>query len=534
MKDRRKYVVILLLALLMLPLLPFLNGYVESAEAQTADPIDAGIISNLKTKVNATYARGPSWSVKYEDGVYKWRSEPLWIWSKEEQKYVPYIFRDKYMSDGYFEVSSGLISARIYESYAMFFAPENFSDVRLYQEQWEVQQWNPKNNKWAAVIGSYSTFEGYLIKKDEKCINVTMQYSSWAGWLNITYTFHEGDPLKHTVVFKSALDYETDFRVIQKWAGIVAAKVKHSKGEDAITSAKAIDSSWFRFEKADGRLSVFEDQWSMYYGFNEMTGEVYVKANENLKPVEIDVHAQGLKADFVFGNWTLKTDGSLEIDPETYTATPPTKDTYIRQYYPTSNYGDSTSMSVVSHANDNERSLVEFDISSIPGNAQVTSAILKLYVSASPDGSNRTYRIYRITSSWEEMSVTWNTQPSYSSDYVDQTIAHDTVDYWWSPEVTSIFQLDNTIGFMIKDANEDSGSEIKGRFRTKEYDGYDPQLEVTYFVNTAPNAPALNSPAANARYDPSENVQFTWTFNDPDSGDSQSRFTVSLQIPAGR
>ena len=77
MKDRRKYVVIMLLALLMLPLLPLLNGIVESAEAQTADPIDAGI-TDLTAKVNSTYARGPSWSVKYDDGVYKWRSEPMW------------------------------------------------------------------------------------------------------------------------------------------------------------------------------------------------------------------------------------------------------------------------------------------------------------------------------------------------------------------------------------------------------------------------------------------------------------------------
>jgi len=211
MKGRRKYVVVMLLALLMLPLLPLLNGYVESAEAQTADPIDAGIIWILEE-------RGVNYEIYYNStnpSHKQWRSAPQWVWSEIEGKYVPYVFEDKFTSDGYFEVRSGLIGARIFQDHATFYDP-NMTEVRLYEEQWEVQQFNPKNNKWAAVIGSYSTFEGYLIKKDEKCINVTMQYSSWAGWLNITYTFHEGAPLKHTVVFKSALDYETDFRVIQE------------------------------------------------------------------------------------------------------------------------------------------------------------------------------------------------------------------------------------------------------------------------------------------------------------------------------
>jgi len=34
------------------------------------DPIDTGLVE-LRAKVNATYARGDSWSITYEDGVYK-------------------------------------------------------------------------------------------------------------------------------------------------------------------------------------------------------------------------------------------------------------------------------------------------------------------------------------------------------------------------------------------------------------------------------------------------------------------------------
>ena len=47
-------------------------------------------------------------------------------------------------------------------------------------------------------------------------------------------------------------------------------------------------------------------------------------------------------------------------------------------------------------------------------------------------------------------------------------------------------------------------------------------------ANNPPNAPTLNSPSANSRFDPSESVQFTWTFSDPDAGDSQSAYQFQL------
>jgi len=45
-----------------------------------------------------------------------------------------------------------------------------------------------------------------------------------------------------------------------------------------------------------------------------------------LDPVEIDVHAQGLKADFIYSNWSLNTNEVLKIDPDTATLNDPTID----------------------------------------------------------------------------------------------------------------------------------------------------------------------------------------------------------------
>ena len=67
----------------------------------------------------------------------------------------------------------------------------------------------------------------------------------------------------------------------------------------------------------------------------------------------------------------------------------------------------------------NIRSLIQFDISSIPANATIQSATLSLFFAPGSDegkhygffGSNSAY-IQRITSSWDEHTVTWNTQPT--------------------------------------------------------------------------------------------------------------------------
>ncbi|MEO8086193.1 MAG: DNRLRE domain-containing protein [Bacteroidota bacterium] len=72
-----------------------------------------------------------------------------------------------------------------------------------------------------------------------------------------------------------------------------------------------------------------------------------------------------------------------------------------------------------SGASHNIRSLIQFDLSSIPNGAIIQSAALSLYWAPGSDegkhyglfGSNSAY-IQRITSTWDEQTVTWVTQPS--------------------------------------------------------------------------------------------------------------------------
>ncbi|MEI6059808.1 MAG: DNRLRE domain-containing protein [Bacteroidota bacterium] len=64
------------------------------------------------------------------------------------------------------------------------------------------------------------------------------------------------------------------------------------------------------------------------------------------------------------------------------------------------------------------RSLMKFDLTSIPANVTIISATLDLYNDYNnpwynQNGDNACY-LQRITSAWAEESVTWNTQPAYT------------------------------------------------------------------------------------------------------------------------
>jgi len=50
----------------------------------------------------------------------------------------------------------------------------------------------------------------------------------------------------------------------------------------------------------------------------------------------------------------------------------------------------------------------------IPMGATITSATLTLYVDFSDNSQE--VRVHRVTGSWDELSVTWSTQPSYVPD----------------------------------------------------------------------------------------------------------------------
>jgi Disaggregatase related repeat. len=85
-------------------------------------------------------------------------------------------------------------------------------------------------------------------------------------------------------------------------------------------------------------------------------------------------------------------------------------DTVLSDSAATTNYGALQAI-VVGERNDSaakRRSLIKFDLSSIPSYSFVTSAKLYLTIETDFSSNSRDFKIYRALRDWVEMEATWN------------------------------------------------------------------------------------------------------------------------------
>ena len=102
----------------------------------------------------------------------------------------------------------------------------------------------------------------------------------------------------------------------------------------------------------------------------------------------------------------------------TVTATPATAtavtDATVRQGSPTLNFGTLTSNNVSSGSAINQRTYLQFDLTTcspaIPASAVIRLGTLRLYLTALP-AVCRTIDLFASTASWTETGITWNNQP---------------------------------------------------------------------------------------------------------------------------
>jgi hypothetical protein len=167
-------------------------------------------------------------------------------------------------------------------------------------------------------------------------------------------------------------------------------------------------------------------------------------------------------------------------------------DAPIDESQPSNNYGSDTGMMFRSAGNSGGwevSPMVQFDLSSIPSGATIVSATHNLYYYSwgDNDPAGRTYRCYRITSTWDESTVTWNTQPSWSATQTSQTTCPSSALTWISWDVTSDVQdfVDGTTtnyGWIVRDLDPWSGSNIPfARLRPRESTP-DPYLEIEWIL----------------------------------------------------
>jgi hypothetical protein len=93
-------------------------------------------------------------------------------------------------------------------------------------------------------------------------------------------------------------------------------------------------------------------------------------------------------------------------------------DTNILSSSATKNYGAATTMQVGETnlaTSAIGRSLIKFDLSSIPANATITSATLSLWTNVDYANNNRLIRVYRLKVPFSELQATWSIRATGSN-----------------------------------------------------------------------------------------------------------------------
>ncbi|MCK9398783.1 MAG: DNRLRE domain-containing protein [Bacteroidales bacterium] len=175
---------------------------------------------------------------------------------------------------------------------------------------------------------------------------------------------------------------------------------------------------------------------------------------------------------------------------------PESKDAQLWTIMPNNNYGNSPKFVCSGWTHYGEpgvnRSLIDFDLSVIPENAVITDAKLSFYfVCLEPTyfghtGNNEAY-LQLITETWEEDSVTWNTQPmTTEADQLYLPPSTDPYQDYTDIDVTALIgklyaEPDDYHGLMLKLLNEYPYNCLL--FASSDYNDtieFRPKLEITY------------------------------------------------------
>lgn len=166
--------------------------------------------------------------------------------------------------------------------------------------------------------------------------------------------------------------------------------------------------------------------------------------------------------------------------------------------------------------------LIKFDLSSIPENASITSATLKLRASNKSNENGQTISVKPVSESWSESGVTWNSRPSYASEVSSYSAA------CWNCEldVTSLVSdwkagSRGNYGLSLDPQSTDFNV---GYLATENSTTPPPHLEVTY-QSALPNLIPVAIDPLTAQMQVGENVTVDVTENNTGSSDAGSHET---------
>ncbi len=229
-----------------------------------------------------------------------------------------------------------------------------------------------------------------------------------------------------------------------------------------------------------------------------------------------DTQFYTLKATFATDQASTQTPTPTATPMPTVPPTPPLSgsvtltsvaDAVVFEGFPTANIGTSSDMWVgYDDSLDPDgkivRSVVKFNLSSVPAGANVQSAKLRIYYVGYWDYANvyDSIRAYQATGDWSESSVNWNNKPNAGQGYGSINVASNSNWAWFELDVKDLVQnwLNGSMtnyGIVLR-GQEESGSNSSWRsFSTREGPN-PPQLVVNYGAALAAQAPHASQAGA--------------------------------------
>jgi hypothetical protein len=156
---------------------------------------------------------------------------------------------------------------------------------------------------------------------------------------------------------------------------------------------------------------------------------------------------------------------------------------------PSANYGNLFFSGIGNSTSTIVRMYIKFDLSSIPANARVVDADLRLYQYSTIGSDNFTIGLYGVTGDWDESIIDWDPQPTSSTDAEITNNITAGATTWESWDIDTLVQgwLNGTItnyGMVLKDTDESSVNTI-AYFYTSDYTTDTtkrPKLEIDYYI----------------------------------------------------
>jgi hypothetical protein len=153
-------------------------------------------------------------------------------------------------------------------------------------------------------------------------------------------------------------------------------------------------------------------------------------------------------------------------------------DAYVRQSYPNSNYGSSSSLLVDGASDPDFESFIRFNVTGVSGVVQ--NARLRVY--ATSNGTQNGPMAYAADSSWSETGITWNNRPARTSGVLDNKGKIGTYS-WAEYDVTSVVTGDGNYSFVLVADSTD-----RVRFSSRQ-GSRPPQLVITLAEGTSTPTP---------------------------------------------